>query len=154
MVYFYVLAYEPCRDCSEVKFNVRNHRFLCKRSNDTDWTELLFSYSRLTQTLRYSKQGNLNDGCATRGPWIWGTRSSCRHRRDLFPRIVVFPLARNARPCKKNLKKRNIPGPKPLPFIENFFETMKFNGMHLMYLEMKLKSTVKFSPFVWEKNQP
>ena len=53
-----------------------------------------------------------------------------------------------------NLKKRNTPGPKPLPFIENFFETMKFNGMHLMYLEMKLKSTVKFSPFVWEKNQP
>lgn len=53
-----------------------------------------------------------------------------------------------------NLKKRNVPGPKPLPFIENFIETMKFNGMHLMYLEMKLKSTVKFSPFVWEENQP
>ena len=69
-----------------------------------------------------------------------------------FPELLFFHWHGMQGPA--NLKKRNIPGPKSLPFIENFFETMKFIGMHLMYLEMKLKSSVKFSPFVWEKNQP
>ena len=34
-----------------------------------------------------------------------------------------------------NLKKLNVPGPKPLPFIGNFFEARKYNGLHLMHLD-------------------
>ena len=38
-----------------------------------------------------------------------------------------------------DLKKLNVPGPKPLPFIGNLLETRKYGGMHLMYLDYVYK---------------
>ena len=34
-----------------------------------------------------------------------------------------------------NLKKLNVPGPKPLPFIGNFLEARKYEGIQLMHLD-------------------
>ncbi|KAJ7375374.1 Thromboxane-A synthase [Desmophyllum pertusum] len=34
-----------------------------------------------------------------------------------------------------DLKKLNVPGPKPVPFLGNFLEARKYNGLHLMYLD-------------------
>ena len=34
-----------------------------------------------------------------------------------------------------DLKKLNVPGPKPLPFLGNFLEVRKYNGLHLMHLD-------------------
>ncbi|XP_068749938.1 cytochrome P450 3A8-like [Montipora capricornis] len=34
-----------------------------------------------------------------------------------------------------DLKKFNVPGPKPLPFLGNFLEARKYGGLHLMHLD-------------------
>ena len=34
-----------------------------------------------------------------------------------------------------DLKKLNVPGPKPIPFLGNFLEARKYDGVHLMYLD-------------------
>ncbi len=34
-----------------------------------------------------------------------------------------------------DLKKLNVPGPKPVPFLGNFLEARKYNGLHLMHLD-------------------
>ena len=34
-----------------------------------------------------------------------------------------------------DLKKLNVPGPKPLPFLGNMFEANKYGGLHLMHLD-------------------
>ncbi|KAL9967760.1 hypothetical protein ACROYT_G026052 [Oculina patagonica] len=34
-----------------------------------------------------------------------------------------------------DLKKLNVPGPKPVPFLGNFLEARKYDGMHLMHLD-------------------
>ena len=34
-----------------------------------------------------------------------------------------------------DLKKLNVPGPKPLPFLGNFLEARKYTGLHLMHLD-------------------
>lgn len=34
-----------------------------------------------------------------------------------------------------DLSKLNVPGPKPIPFLGNFLETRKYDGLHLMHLD-------------------
>ncbi len=34
-----------------------------------------------------------------------------------------------------DLKKLNVPGPKPVPFLGNYFELGKYNGLHLMFFD-------------------
>ena len=34
-----------------------------------------------------------------------------------------------------DLKKLNVPGPKPTPFLGNYFELGKYNGLHLMFFD-------------------
>ena len=34
-----------------------------------------------------------------------------------------------------DLKKLNVPGPKPIPFLGNFLEAGKYDGVHLMHLD-------------------
>ena len=34
-----------------------------------------------------------------------------------------------------DLKKLSVPGPKPIPFLGNFLEARKYNGVHLMHLD-------------------
>ncbi|XP_078377058.1 cytochrome P450 3A8-like [Oculina patagonica] len=38
-----------------------------------------------------------------------------------------------------DLKKLNVPGPKPVPFLGNFLEARKYDGIHLMYLDYAKK---------------
>ena len=37
------------------------------------------------------------------------------------------------------LKKLNVPGPKPIPFLGNYFELRKYNGLHLMLFDFVKK---------------
>ena len=38
-----------------------------------------------------------------------------------------------------DLKKLNVPGPKPIPFLGNFLETRKYEAVHLMFLDYAKK---------------
>ena len=38
-----------------------------------------------------------------------------------------------------NLRKFNVPYPKPIPFLGNFLEARKYGGVHLMYLDYAQK---------------
>ena len=50
-----------------------------------------------------------------------------------------------------NLKKLNVPGPKPLPFIGNFLEARKYEGMQLMHLDYVKKYGKVFAICLGEK---
>ena len=47
-----------------------------------------------------------------------------------------------------DLKKLNVPGPKPIPFLGNFLEARKYSGIYQMHLAF-LKNTAECSPSVW-----
>ena len=50
-----------------------------------------------------------------------------------------------------NLKKLNVPGPKPLPFIGNFLEARKYEGIQLMHLDYVKKYGKVFAICLGEK---
>ena len=50
-----------------------------------------------------------------------------------------------------NLRKLNVPGPKPLPFIGNFLEARKYEGMQLMHLDYVKKYGKVFAICLGEK---
>lgn len=50
-----------------------------------------------------------------------------------------------------NLKKLNVPGPKPIPFIGNFLEARKYDGIHLMHLDYMKKYGKVFAICLGEK---
>ena len=50
-----------------------------------------------------------------------------------------------------NLKKLNVPGPKPLPFIGNFVEARKYEGIQLMHLDYVKKYGKVFAICLGEK---
>ena len=44
-----------------------------------------------------------------------------------------------------DLKKLNVPGPKPIPFLGNFFDLRKYDGLHLAFYEYVKKYGKVFS---------
>ena len=50
-----------------------------------------------------------------------------------------------------NLRKLNVPGPKPLPFIGNFLEARKYEGIQLMHLDYVKKYGKVFAICLGEK---
>ncbi len=53
---------------------------------------------------------------------------------SLLPFVVLFLYWYGTRGFA-DLKKLNVPGPRPVPFLGNFLEARKYNGMHLMHLD-------------------
>ena len=47
-----------------------------------------------------------------------------------------------------DLKKLNVPGPKPLPFLGNMLEVKKYGGLHLMHLDYFKKYGKVFAIFL------
>lgn len=50
-----------------------------------------------------------------------------------------------------DLKKLNVPGPKPVPFLGNFLEARKYDGLHLLHLDYFQKYGKVFAIFLGGK---